>query len=45
MMVRCACSVCSELQVLSLSRWRNVGLPSEVWQESWPNLNKITKDK
>ena len=27
-----------ELLVLSLSRERKVGLPLEVWQESWPNF-------
>ena len=34
-----------ELRVLSLSWWRKVGLPLEVWQESCPNFKGITKGK
>ena len=34
-----------EFRVLSLSWWRKVGLPLEVWQESWPNFKGITKGK
>ena len=34
-----------ELWVLSLSWWRKVGLPLEVWQESCPNFKGITKGK
>ena len=35
----------AEPLVLSLSQWRKIGLPLEVWQESWPNFKGITKGK
>ena len=41
------CSVCgvvrAGLQVLSLSRWRKVGLPLVLWQESKPNFKGLPK--
>ena len=46
--IGCPCGVSSALSLslsLSLSRWRKVGLPLEVWQESWPNFKGITKCK
>ena len=39
------CVVRVELRVLSLSRWRKVGLPLALWQESGPNFKGFTKGK
>ena len=38
-----ACVFCAELQVLSLSRWRKVGLPLAFWEESRPNFKVFPK--
>ena len=38
----CDSVVHADLWVLSLSRWRKVGLLLELWQESLPNFKGIT---